>query len=365
MNTLMNTLITQVRESDPEQQRQGALALAESARSSHRQEAVGALCALLDHDLLDVRETAKQALIKIGGQDVVERIIPLLTSSSTTALNYAVDILSKIGGDGIDAILDLLNSKDHDVRKFGCDILGNLHYRESVYELLELLNDPHINVAIAAGEALGKLGNAEAVPHLIRLLHHPDTWMRCIAVEALGKIGDPRAVDALLAIPGSEEPIMLYTIIKALGNLHDPRVLPYILAALREHAKFAASAAQAIESLAAQQGDDVYEHIRNAGVADLFLPLLSSEHEEILQNAIHLIGKLRVPGASQPLQHLLQHQNTDIVAGAAAALLQIEPPETLRPIIQELLTRASHQPRRQLLQYVLDMMRRNKEDGER
>lgn len=356
MNTHVDTLIKQVRRSNPELQQQSALALAESALSSHRQEAIGAVCTLLDHDLFDVRETAKQALIKIGGRDVVEHIIPFLTSSSTTALNYAIDILSQIGGDGIDAILDLLNSKDHDVRKFGCDILGNLHYRESVYELLELLNDPHINVAIAAGEALGKLGNAEAVPHLIRLLRHPDTWMRCIAAEALGKIGDSRAVDALLAIPADEEPIVLYSVIKALGNLHDPRVLPYIFVTLRHHPKFAASAAQAIECLAAHQGNDIYEQVRNSGVAEAFLPLLGSNHGDILQSAIHLIGKLRLVTASQPLQHLLQHPNNDVVAEAAAALLQIEQPEALRPIVQELLAHTSNQPRRQLFEHVLETM---------
>lgn len=353
MDTHVKTLIAQTRSSDPALQKQSALELGQCELTTYRQEAIHALHALLEHPQLDVRETAKQAMITIGGEDLVELFIADLTSSSTTVVNYAIDILSTIGNDKIDRILDLLNAKDHDVRKFGCDILGNLHYNESVYDLIELLSDPHINVAIAAGEALGKLGDPEAVPHLIRALHHPDTWMRCIAAEALGNIGDVRAVDAFLALPKDEEPIVFYTVLKAMSNLPDPRVFPYILALLDANPKLASPAVQTIERIAERQGDGVYAEIITAGLAEIFLPLLDSEHGEMLCSTIHLIGKLRLNAAYQPLQRLVHDPQENVAANAVWALMQVAAPDERIPLLQQLIAQTTRDTHKHLLEQTL------------
>lgn len=356
MKNHVYALIEQTRKNNSELQKQSALELGKRDISAYREEAIHALCDLLGHENIEVREAAEDALIKIGGPDVVEALIPYLSSSSTTALNCAIGILSRIGESGIDLIIELLNSKDHDVRKFGCDILGNLGHQESVYDLIELLNDPHINVAIAAGEALGKLGNPEAIPYLIRGLHHPDSWMKCIAAEALGKIGDPRAVDAFIEMSPHEDPIVLYTIIKAMGNLLDERVLPYIIAVLRSNAMFASSAVQAIERLAVHQGDEVYETVKASGIAASFVRLLSSDNVEVLRSAIHLVGKLHLKEAIQPLGKLLQHSSNDVVFDAISALVQIGEPGLVTPVFHQILAQTTDtilQDRLQQALYVL------------
>lgn len=353
MDTYLSALIEQTRVSDCEQQRQSALALGRSELSARQPEAIQALCELLGSEHLAVREAAENALITIGGRAVVAALIPHLKSASTTVLNYAVEILSKIGQAGIDLLTPLLDSKHHDVRKFGCDILGNLRHGDCVYDLIDLLNDPHINVAIAAGEALGKLGNAEAVPPLIRTLQHPDTWMKCIAVEALGKIGDPRAVDALMAIPREEDPIVLYTVMKALGNLPDPRVLPYVIAVLQENPRFAASALQVLENLAVQQGDDVYVQLHAAGVARSFVQLLTNEHLDVLHSAIRIVAKLRLQEAMPPLQQVLRHKDAEIAAAALAALAQIADPAVVAPIVRQILAETTDAERQALFQQAL------------
>jgi HEAT repeat protein len=363
MDNHVYALIQQTREKSSDIQKQSAIELGKIDISAYRQEAVDALCALLGSENIEVRETAKDTLVKIGGRDVVEALIPRIASSSTAEVNYAIEILSKIGDAGIDLIIDLLDSKDHDVRKFGCDILGNLKYGESAYDLIELLYDPHINVAIAAGEALGKLGNSEAVPHLIRALQHPDTWMRCIAAEALGKIGDNRAVDAFINMSIDEEPIVLYTIIKAIGNLQDERVVPYIISVLRSNSMFASSAAQTIEHLATVQGDEVYEKLKTAGVALPFIRLLSSDSAEALRSAAHIVGKLQLKEAIQPLTSLLRHENDKIVAEAISALVQIGEPDLTTPVFQQLLSQTTDTTLKDLLQQALYTLQ--KEQGTR
>lgn len=326
MENHVYALIQQTKDTHPDVRRKSAIELGTSDITSFYKEAIKALIPLLGDEVVAVREAAEEALITIGGLKVVEALIPCLEDPSTTVVNCTVEILSQIGDADIDLILSLLESKDHDVRKFGCDILGNLRYTESVYDLIELLNDPHINVAIAAGEALGKLGSSEAVPHLIKALQHADTWMKCIAAEALGKIGDKRAVDPFIAMSDYEDPIVLYTVIKAMGNLEDEQILPYILSVLRSNPMFASSAAQAIESLAALKGDEVYEEVKSAGVGKYFVRLLNSENQEVLRSAIRLVGKLQLREAVHPLGHLLEHKSKKIVEEATAALVRIGKP---------------------------------------
>ena len=323
MENRIDQLIQQTEARDSDQRRHSALELGRITPPERLPEVLSRLIALLEDDHLAVREAAEEALVRLGGRPVIDALIPCLAGDSTSVLNYSIAILSRIGTAAIDEILRLLDSKDHDIRKFGCDILGNLQYADSVYELIALLNDPHINVAIAAGEALGKLGNAEAVPYLMRALHHPDTWMRCIAIEALGKIGDPRAVEHFIALTDEEEPIVLYTVLKALGNFQDVRVLPYILKMLRTNPMFAPSAAQALEQLAQGGGTRVYEDVKYAGLGELFVRLLTSEHPEVLFSAIHIVGHLQEAEAIPALGRLLAHPHPKIVQAALAALVQI------------------------------------------
>ncbi len=326
MNNQIDALIQQTTAEHPDTRRKSAIELGASGQTASRQDATQALIQLLADEVIAVREAAEEALIQTGGTTVIDALIPCLQDPSTTVVNYTVEILSQIGKADIGKILALLESKDHDVRKFGCDILGNLTYRESVYELIALLNDPHINVAIAAGEALGKLGRPEAVPHLMKALQHTDTWMKCIAAEALGNIGDTRAVDPFIAMSDYEDPIVLYTVIKAMGNLPDDRVLPYILSVLRSNHLFASSAAQAIERLADIQGDAVYHEVKISGIEAPFIRLLKSENPDVLRSAIRLVGKLQIKEAIHLLGKLLEHQDKRIVARATEALVHIGKP---------------------------------------
>lgn len=334
MNTHVYALMQQIKQSNPDIRRQAARELEKIAevtvnqdeRLADRRDAIQGLIHLLTDDDLAVREAAEEALTTLGGSEVIHALIPCLSGTSTTALNAAIDILSRIGHAAIAPIRALLDSKDHDIRKFGCDILGNLQYAEAVYDLIELLNDPHVNVAIAAGEALGKIGNPDAVPYLIRALQHPDTWMRCIAAEALGKIGDQRAVEPFIALSVYEDPIVLYTIIKAMGNLRDDRVLPYILSILQSNPIFAPSAVQAIHTLAALIGEEVYTHVNAAGVNDAFMRLLQSENLEVLKSAINLIGHLHLTEAVHQISRFLNHRDAHIVAEAVQALVRLGEP---------------------------------------
>ncbi|GAK52496.1 hypothetical protein U14_03747 [Candidatus Moduliflexus flocculans] len=326
MEKHVHALLRQMRDSDADMRRQSILALKDADITAERVEVITALIDALDDSHIAVREAAEATLIAIGGADVVAALIPCLSHESPTVLNYAIEILSRIGLDAVQYILPLLESRDHDIRKFACDILGKLKYADAMYELIDLLKDPHVNVAISAGEALGNIGSPEAVPYLIRSLHHADTWMKCIAVEALGKIGDARAVEPFINFPVSEDPIVLYTVIKAMGNFDDERVLPYILAILHSNPMFASSAAQAIDQLADRHGERVYQEVSAAGVGEAFIRLLSNDNLDVVRSAISLVGHLRLTSAVPSLRSLLEHHDAKIIAKSASALVRIGDP---------------------------------------
>ncbi len=326
MENHVHALIRQMRDPDADTRRQSILALKDADIESERPDVVTALIAALNDTHIAVREAAEVTLISLRGADVVAALIPCLSHESPTVLNYALEILSRIGLDDVEQILSLLESRDHDIRKFACDILGKLKYAAAIYDLIDLLKDPHINVAISAGEALGNIGSPEAVPYLIRSLHHPDTWMKCIVAEALGKIGDARAVDPFIHFSVSEDPIVLYTVIKAMGNFEDPRVLPYILSILSSNPMFASSAAQAIDQLAEKHGERVYQDVSAAHVGEAFIRLLSNDNLDVVRSAISLVGHLRLISAVPHLRGLLEHHDAKIIAKSASALVRIGDP---------------------------------------
>ncbi len=366
MKKRIDALIEQMRQPAPDIRQQAAKELGTMARLeqsqgerlAERRDVIQGLITLLADDHLAVRDAAEEALVMLRGSEVVQALVLCLSSPSTTLLNAAIDILSRIGHDSIDAICALVDSKDHDIRKFGCDILGNLRYADAVYDLIDLLNDPHVNVAIAAGEALGKIGNPDAVPYLIRALHHPDTWMKCIAAEALGKIRDQRAVEPFIEMATYEDPIVIYTIMKAMGNLRDDRVLPYILSILQSNPIFAPSAVQAIQSLATSYGEEIYVQVKAAGVEDVFIRLLQSENLEVLKSSITLAGYLHLTDAVPYLGRLLNHEEMQIVEETLQALIRIGEPgvqeiQKAMPSIHTRLTQTTDAELRETLQQIL------------
>jgi HEAT repeat protein len=154
---------------------------------------------------------------------------------------------------------------------------------------------------------------------------------------------------------------VLYTVIKAMGHLQDERVLPYIISVLRSNSMFASSAVQAIESLAAHQGEEVYEKVKTAGMTTSFIRLLASDNPEVLRSVIHLAGKLQLKEAIHPLENLLHHENDGIVADAISALVQIGEPESIVPVFQTLLAQTTNTTLKNRLQQALYTLQKEQE----
>ena len=194
--------------SDPEERREAAVDLGRLGR-----DALPLLLTAIGDSDWRVRKTAVEALVTLGGKDVVSGLIACLSSSDNAGMrNSSIEALVQLGEAAVESVLAGLDTSDVDVRKFLIDTLGDIRDPRAVSPLLQALTDEDENISVAAAEALGKIGDPRAVEPLIEALAYSDRgWLDYAAAEALGEIGDERALGPLLAALGRgslREPVL-------------------------------------------------------------------------------------------------------------------------------------------------------------
>jgi HEAT repeat protein len=168
-----NGLIEQLADPDVTTRRWAARDL-----STHK-DAASALCQhLLKETDASVKEVIFTSLNCIGGDAVVQGLIPLLRSDDASMRNSAIEVLSgqpEVLGPRIDK---LLKDEDPDVRIFTVNLLGDLRHPDvGKWLSTVLMSDQHVNVVAAALEVLAEVGSSEALPSLAvarqRFAHDP------------------------------------------------------------------------------------------------------------------------------------------------------------------------------------------------
>jgi HEAT repeat protein len=177
-----------------------------------------------------VRDAAQNSMVILGGRDAIEKMVPLLASNDLSIRNMAIDILRKIGDDGIDILHNLAKDPNDNIRLFVLDILGSIRSLESLDTLIEGLYDTNPNVRNASVISLGELGDPKAFDHLKQLINDEE-WIRFSVIEALSQIPHAGIVDFLLEElkRWTSDEITMCAIIETLGKiLSDKAVRPLI-----------------------------------------------------------------------------------------------------------------------------------------
>jgi HEAT repeat protein len=149
--------------------------------------AIDRLVELLKDTNGGVRDASQSALMFLGGRNTVEKVAPLVGTIDPGLRNAAIDILRKVGDDGIDVLHRLAVDKNPDIRLFVLDILGTIGNPESVDVLIGGLTDADPNIRNAAIVSLGLLGDPKAFTY-IKPLIEDEEWIRFSAIEALSQI---------------------------------------------------------------------------------------------------------------------------------------------------------------------------------
>ncbi|MCF6178151.1 MAG: HEAT repeat domain-containing protein [Geopsychrobacter sp.] len=107
------------------------------------------------------------SLRQIGGETVVNGLLPLLSVEDAFKRNAAIEVLQEMPEGVALHIIELLNDRDSDVRIFAIDILQQLAHPQTPEWLLSVLKDEtHINVIATAVDRLAEVGTQEMIPEL-------------------------------------------------------------------------------------------------------------------------------------------------------------------------------------------------------
>jgi HEAT repeat protein len=140
-----------------------------------------------------VREALFGALVRIGGDEAVAGVVPLLGSDDAELRNGAIEVLKNLPADTAGCIESLLRDPDPDVRILAINVLESLrHPRIEEWLLSVLASDAHENVCATAIDLLGEVGTAAAIPALEAVRERFDSDFTHFACDlALRRIGAP------------------------------------------------------------------------------------------------------------------------------------------------------------------------------
>jgi HEAT repeat protein len=233
--------LSQLQSPDPGDRR---LAVTRLAASDNDAALAGLALCLEDRDL-SIREAAADHLAGARSETAARLLTHFLAHEDVGTRNLAAEILVKLGEVGAPALRDEINSDDHDVRRFVCDILGLIGDQAGASVLIERLGDDNLNVAGAAADSLGRLRAVSAIPSLMATaVSRPQVILPII--DALGRIGDASVTNFLYGYLESSDPVIVAVTLEAIGCVGDEeslaRVEPFLEGADRAISEMAITA---------------------------------------------------------------------------------------------------------------------------
>lgn len=216
--------------------------LMHSSDAAERRQAAGMLAELGGSEALDrlevlvvdanpaVREVAQDAIILLGGHDAVRRVAPLVGSADAGIRNTGIEILRRIGEDGLDILHLLARNSDDRLRLFIVDVLGSIGNHDSVEPLIQCLFDENSNVRNQAVISLGNIGDSRAFEHLQNMINDEE-WIRFSVIEAMAKLPHPAVVDFLLGElkRWTKDEITLSAILETLAHIPSEKAVRPLL----------------------------------------------------------------------------------------------------------------------------------------
>lgn len=152
----------------PDERRAAARALGASAAAGGIADATKALGGALETEIDPrVREAIFTSLVRIGGKESADTVVPWLRSDDPQLRTGALDALRAMTGSVPALLPDLLHDPDPDIRLLACDLARELPSAEATSLLCDVLSrDTEANVCAAAVDVLADIGEAEALPVL-------------------------------------------------------------------------------------------------------------------------------------------------------------------------------------------------------
>ena len=327
-------IIEQARSADPDARQKAAFLVAQSTDDRN----LPLMFELLGDKDWRVRKTIVDGLVRDARREVVRGLLDALADPENAGKrNSATEALIRIGDAAIQPIVERLKVEaDVDVRLSLVNLLGDLRSREGFDVLQQMLDgESDINVASSIVSSLGKYREASALPHLIRTLRvRDDLWLKFHVVEALGEIGDRAALPAVL--PLYSEKSLRKPVLEAIGKIADVGTVNFLLRIIAEDEKLNLTALRALVRIAEASKPRIVEEAERQLIQRKFRESFPREKIDPLIEHLHSTPKREVKAFilkflgwsadERALPILLSHlEQPDTSEVAAQALIDFGP----------------------------------------
>ncbi len=190
------------------------------------------ICSMVEDPDKGVRNTVDLMLSINPSPHIPEHLIKYISSPDISTRNLAGEILLKIGGNSVNAMLDYLLIGDDDDKKFIIDILGLIGDSKAAPVIIELLKTGgNENLILSCIEALGNLSYKLAVNVLIRV-YETNELFKPTVIEALGKIGTAKVLDFIISKYSKEDDLTKFAMIESLGLIGNEDTFYFLISEL-------------------------------------------------------------------------------------------------------------------------------------
>jgi len=191
-----------------------------------------------------VRKVAIEGLLSLPDNEkaIPSLLLALEADDNVGKRNSAQEALIAMGKKALPFLLRSVQHRNHEVRKFISDILGEIGDGSAIGVLSKkLLWDKDENVRVSAAEALGKLGRKEAIPYLLKLVNKNNKSSLMLvytALESLGKLGKKgHHIPIALLKSAVKDPILRKGALDAMGWSKSNKAIPYLIRGLKDKNK--------------------------------------------------------------------------------------------------------------------------------
>ena len=235
------------------------------------------LIALMHDEVADVRMRAARALGQLDTRTSIKPLIEALQDPSRWSALRVADILSGMGTEAADELVESFHTLPIKARAAALDCLGRARSLRAPGLLIKLLADPDRDIRARAAHSLGLIGDPNFTPDLLKALADPEWPVRAMAAKALGKLARPQAVEALTQALKDKEWWVRINAAEGLRSMGEAG-LDALVGALESEDRYARHAAVAT--------------LEGAGVLDQYVEKLASPDATEREKSLAFIRKI-------------------------------------------------------------------------
>ncbi|SDN60694.1 HEAT repeat [Desulfonauticus submarinus] len=199
-----------------------------------REEFVELLFKFLDHPWDDVKDTALDSLIQIGGDKVLKGFKNFFKDNDPLHRLMAIYAFGELRAEEyIDLVKEALEDEVVDIRKVALESLAKLCKKSQ--EVLDLvgskLKDESNEVRLTLVELMSKCDHKDVVSYLVEALDDVDDWVKIRALEALIEKGEinEEITNKIISFLNYPNKIVVLKAIEALGELRTEKAFLSLL----------------------------------------------------------------------------------------------------------------------------------------